>query len=305
MRYNKILLHALSLFIILGVTFVSAQQTTWVEKNGLLIIETESTRSPLGKWKKKTDNPNYTGSGHLEFTGNGINGGNADSPLTYKFKINKAGDYSLFIRARKRLEGAEPDKCNDGWVKMAGDFDAVSDGAPKDWLTGNTKMFGGPETGWGWALKLDKHEEKKLPKYKFKQGEVYTFTLSGRSIRWNTDRLVFAHSSIGDAEAKKTSHLESDTLGSTPIVNNQSATKNINSQSHISYINGSLKLNNMLAGTYPVRIALLNGKIVLAKTIHVSTGTFHLDLSSLTNGVYIAGIKGNGVSEEKVITVNK
>ena len=89
MRHKKLLLSVFCLCISLLALSLYAQQTTWVEKDGYVIVESESTRSTLGKWAKRTDNPNYTGTCHLEFTGNGINGGDPNSPLHYKFKINK------------------------------------------------------------------------------------------------------------------------------------------------------------------------------------------------------------------------
>jgi hypothetical protein len=99
--------------------------TVYQEDGGLVIMEMENTSSPLGQWIEiNPGEPNYvsgaTGTGHLEFTGNGINGGNPNSPLTYTFQINLAGNYHLNLRARKRLDGEASDKCNDCYVKMAG-----------------------------------------------------------------------------------------------------------------------------------------------------------------------------------------
>ena len=66
------------------------------ESDGLVVMEMENTGSPLGLWIKiNPGDANYvsgaTGSGHLEFTGNTINGGDPESPLTYQFKINQGG----------------------------------------------------------------------------------------------------------------------------------------------------------------------------------------------------------------------
>lgn len=179
----------------------------YAEVDGVVMMEAENTDSPLGEWIVKTDNPGFTGSGHLEFTGNGINGGPATSPLTYTFTVSSEGYYRLHMRVRKRLEGAEPDKSNDGYVKLAGDFDAGqnagnnhNDDAPESMLRQNTKFFGGPANGWGWASKLDAggHNNKRNPIYYLKAGETYTLTLSGRSIRWNVDRIVFAKLSVAN-----------------------------------------------------------------------------------------------------------
>ncbi|AXT58947.1 DUF5060 domain-containing protein [Aquimarina sp. AD10] len=183
---------------------------TYEEKDGLVVMEAENTNSTLGLWKKKTNNPGFSGSGHLEFTGNGSNGGPPSSPLTYTFKINKAGFYRLYIRARKRLDGQPQDKNNDGYVKMSGDFDPGpnsgnnhNDDAPESLLRKDTKFFGGPATGWGWAEQLDAGGEtnKRNAVYKFKAGKTYTLTLSGRSIKWNVDRILLRHSSVNNTTA--------------------------------------------------------------------------------------------------------
>ena len=170
------------------------------EQNGLIIMEAENTDSPLDKWIKKTDVNGYTGSGHLEFTGNNQSSGPATSPLTYTFKVNTAGTYRLIIKSRKRLAGAEPDKSNDSYVKLAGDFNASPNAcnnhncdAQKADLTSNTKFFGGNADNWGWAQQLDLggHNNKRNAIYQLKAGKTYTLTVSGRSKNYNFDKIVF------------------------------------------------------------------------------------------------------------------
>lgn len=175
---------------------------TFLEKEGILIMEAEDTQSPLGLWVLKQDVENYLGKGHIEFTGNGPNGGDPSSPLTYSFKIQKEGYYRMIIRARKRLEGHPPDKNNDGYVRISGNFeegpqagDNHQDDAPLSALKKDTKLYGGEADQWGYALELDLggHDNKRNPIYKFKAGETYILTLSGRSINWNVDRIIFFH----------------------------------------------------------------------------------------------------------------
>jgi hypothetical protein len=175
--------------------FTGAETLDTAYNNGIIIIEAESTASELGKWKlvKKGDE-NYVdganGSTHIEFTGNGINGGAADSPLKYEFVAPADGVYQLLIRCRKRLEGTPGDKCNDGWIKLEGIFESGND-IPTNDLKNNEKFFGGNADTWGWGSQLDwKGHIKRDALYKLKKGEKYTITMSGRSIRWNVDNLV-------------------------------------------------------------------------------------------------------------------
>ena len=55
----------------------------------------------------------------------------------------------------------------------------------------NTKMFGGSPTGWGFARKLDgngAHLEDAI--YNLQAGETYQLSISGRSTRFNLDRII-------------------------------------------------------------------------------------------------------------------
>lgn len=180
------------------------------EKNGLIVMEMEATDSELGNWilvKPGTEGSpqGATGAGHLEFKGS-KQWGKADSPLTYRFKVHKAGKYRLQFRAHKRLEGEEGDKCNDCFVRMEGDFTAGDDEVPLKVLQTDVKLFGGSADDWGTAQTLDIHLKKfqfdskrrslKKPAfYEFKEGEVYALIVSGRSQRFNLDRIVISHES--------------------------------------------------------------------------------------------------------------
>jgi gliding motility-associated-like protein len=167
---------------------------TYNEQDGLVIMEMENTASDLDLWVKKTNMADYKGTGHLEFTGNKITNGPPTSPLEYKFKINTAGEYRLFLRAHKRLETDREDLSNDCFVRVAGDYTAGNEtnDAPLDALRKDTKLFGGEKDAWGLAIKLDLPGGiKKDAIYTFKAGETYTLTISGRSKNFNIDRIMF------------------------------------------------------------------------------------------------------------------
>lgn len=177
-------------------------------QDGLVIMEVESTRSSKGKWKEMKSIPGYTGACHFEFTGNKPAMGPPKNPLKYEFTVDKEGVYHLMIRAHKRLAGEEKDKCNDCYVRLEGDFESAGK-TPKDILEEDTKLYGGSADGWGWTDKLDVKHKKWPAVYKLKAGEEYTLIISGRSQRFNMDRIIFKHKSVKDGKAKDPKQPES------------------------------------------------------------------------------------------------
>ena len=184
-----------AVFMLLSKTISS--QKVYEEEDGIVMMEAEHTLSPLDLWMSSTHFKGYSGAGHLEFTGNTPYGdGASKSPLSYTFKINTSGDYGLFIRGRSRLLAEERhDLCNDVWIRLEGDFE-IGTGGPSDidWLTNETKLFvgRGGNGDWGWGHRLDRKHVQPEAIYKFKKGQTYTLYISGRSTRFNMDRIVFA-----------------------------------------------------------------------------------------------------------------
>ena len=196
------------LLIAVFCVFSSFAAPLFEAENGLLIIEAESTKSSKGQWDKENSIPGFTGECHLEFTGNRPASGPAQNPLDYSFTVVKDGTYRLLIRAYKRLEGEPNDRCNDCYVRLEGDFDTGGK-VPLEMLKSDTKLYGGSSTEWGWTAQLDKHHKKFPPLYKLQAGKKYTLTVSGRSQRFNMDRIVFVHNSVSEKKAKDPSQPES------------------------------------------------------------------------------------------------
>jgi hypothetical protein len=205
------------------------------ESGGIVVMEAERTPSSLGtggnRWERyEPGDTNYvegaTNGAHIEFQGNSSNGGPPTTPLTYKFKIHEAGYYHLHLRARARLDGAESDKNNDCYVKVTGDPYGPGPNAGNDHLddatlallTSDTKMYGASPTTWGWANELDAggNTNKRFPVYNFQAGGTYTLTISGRSIKYNIDRIVFRKSTISASSARSASIPESSTVAGGP-----------------------------------------------------------------------------------------
>lgn len=178
-------------------------------KEGLVIMEVESTKSSKGDWKKKETVVGFTGECHFEFTGNQPANGPASDPLEYTFTVDKDGIYNLMIRCHKRLDGEEADKCNDCYVRLEGDFESGGNTELKI-LKSDTKLYGGSAKGWGWTAKLDTNHKKWPAVYTLKAGETYTLTISGRSQRFNMDRIVFRHDDVKDGTAQDPMQPESN-----------------------------------------------------------------------------------------------
>jgi hypothetical protein len=165
-----------------------------------VLLEAESTTSPLGEWKViSLGDENYvenaSGWKFIEFQGNEGDKGEPHSPLKYNFIAPKSGNYRLLMMTSKRLEGARGDWCNDGFVKMDGDFTSETNLTKEEledyikyFQEGSTKT---PELSWHWGFRGEKgrHVFHNLV-YGLKEGKEYTLTLAGRSQRFSVDYLI-------------------------------------------------------------------------------------------------------------------
>ncbi|MCG8698371.1 MAG: T9SS type A sorting domain-containing protein, partial [Bacteroidales bacterium] len=264
---------------------------TYTEIGGLVVMEAENTKSALGQWKRVSSVNGYSGTGHIEFTGNKPSSGPAKSPLTYTFTINQGGDYRLLLRAHKRLAGAASDHCNDAYIKMAGDFTAGKGGAAVNILKSNTKFFGGAAGGWGWAQQLDVNHKKYAAIYKFKAGKTYTLTISGRSQRFNIDRILFYKTSIPMDQAKAASKETKDCRKSQ--FEQESLANSLNVYPNPASHTVNLDVN----GTTDVKIFNMQGKLVYSKVLNSSAT---ISTSELGNaGLYF--IKANNQSYKLIV----
>lgn len=182
-------------------------QKVYEESGGLVMMEAENTFSPLDLWANSTTFPSFSGTGHIEFTGGVTSGtGLPKSPLIYKFKINTAGDYALNIRGRSRLlSGEATDIANDAWIKVEGDYTVGTGGPPNiSWMNQDTKVFvgRGGNGDWGWGTNYDINHVQPKAIFNFKAGQVYTLTMSGRSQRFNVDRILLVSTAISVTTAR-------------------------------------------------------------------------------------------------------
>lgn len=203
----KIFHKGLILFAILLNSIFGFSQKVYEESDGLVMMEAENTLTELHLWTSSTYFQAFSGSGHIEFTGGVVSGaGSPLSPLVYKFKINKAGDYALNIRGRSRLlEGEAKDLANDAWFKVDGDY-GIGAGGPPDisFMNQYTKLFvgRGGNGDWGWGTQYDINHVQPHAIFNFKAGETYTLTMAGRSQRFNVDRILFINTTYPIEEAR-------------------------------------------------------------------------------------------------------
>lgn len=200
---------------------ISVTCTEYEEVDGIVVMEAENTDFSNTKWESRNSSPplyngsnSFTGTGYLEYRGDNAFREPDDNALEYTFKINNAGTYFLLIRGFKNhnQEGSnvpfEEDLNNDCWVKMSGDFDAVSrssnikrfssdnengteyPGASKEVLESYTKLFMS-FSDWYSTRFLEYGDPivKVEPMYNFKAGEEYTLSIKGRSFQYDIDRI--------------------------------------------------------------------------------------------------------------------
>lgn len=306
MRNSSVL--AFIITVILSISIFS--QTIYKEAGGVLVMEMENSKSPLGKWVKKSNGSGWSGSGMLEFTGNDHNGAGSDrDPQKFHFKITKAGTYGIHPHAFNRLDGQPADKCNDAFVKVTGDYTSGASNVPLSALQKDTKLYSSNGGNvWSWGFQLDGNgADHVAAKYNLKSGEEYALTISGRSIRFQIDRILFAHNDANLNQAKNAK--ESDTVVTTAISHNTLYNKNIKDGSPISCAKGIVHFTDMQSGTYSVFLTTLSGKTVSQMPLHIaeksSTTAVSLNIDHIVNGVYITRVVGKGVCEKKVIYLHK
>ncbi len=195
-------------FALAWLVFITAAWAApYEEKDGLVVMEAEFTKSNPGRWQGKTAIEGFTGKGYIEFTGNGTAGGAAKSPLVYIFKVNKPGLYFLHLRASREDHGQPNDHSNDCYVRVDGNYgagpnpgDKHGDNAPLSVLKKDTKFFGGSVGNFNWVsgchLDLGGHDNKRVAVYDFKAGQTYRLVVSGRSQHYALDRIVFRHTDV-------------------------------------------------------------------------------------------------------------
>jgi hypothetical protein len=165
----------------------------------LIIIEAEKF-SLKGDWKTIKD-PSASGGKYIVFVGSNLyKAPNHDNTITYKFKIDTPGNYTVKWFMRQPLGERGTDKGNDAWIYLSD-----NKGFAEDTVLEHYEKFYGRSTD-DFVLNgtAEVHDlGHKWLTAKFSKPGKYAINLSGRSSKLQIDRIIlFKDMSIDEAEKK-------------------------------------------------------------------------------------------------------
>lgn len=172
-------------------TTAMAAEKPFREAGGLVAIEAESA-TPKPGWTGSAEGVGHTGSGFIEWKAGDASkrtAGAGQGVLTFPVAIVTGGRYRLQIRSRP----AERTEHNDVWVRIRGAIkvEAVrADGSDvRDLGEAWTKSYNNAAGTWSWNTHTVDHDPHAFF-IEAKAGTVILVELSGRSTRFQIDRLV-------------------------------------------------------------------------------------------------------------------
>ncbi|WP_082795807.1 sugar-binding protein [Flammeovirga sp. SJP92] len=157
------------------------------EVNGLLIFEAE--RFPLvGHWKIGTDHEKASGGKYIYYGGpNSYQSVPNGQTISYTFKINNPGSYTVKWTMRQPEGERGGDLGNDAWIY----FDDDIGRAKQEPLTHFEKFVGRSTDDFTLNGQLDLHNEgQPWMSVVFPEAGEYTVNLSGRSSHFQVDRII-------------------------------------------------------------------------------------------------------------------
>ncbi|WP_299461679.1 hypothetical protein [uncultured Microscilla sp.] len=206
----------------LGAPCQDSTKFIFEEKNGLLIIESESM--PLGEgWQLETSSTDFTGKGYTQWHGKSEYSTPGKGLITYKIRVNTPGTYRVQWRSRIN-EGTDHTEANDAWLRMANasDFFAMKDnhklyprgsgktpnpeGAGKE---GWFKVYMNQTNQWSWRSYTNDHNAYAVYATFLVAGD-YTIEVSGRSKGYAIDRIaLYKEDTVQEATATDPNQAES------------------------------------------------------------------------------------------------
>lgn len=200
----------------------------FIEENGLVVIEMESTDNLPGSWQNAAtstspniSNPgNATGGDFIVWEGPQFLNQTGNSTISYPVQITTTGVYQFKWRSQVG-NGTSSTDHNDTWLKIEGDAFYGQKGSngsivcPKGFngstndCTGNVpqgsggngwfKVFSSGSTNWTWSTLTSDNDGHQIYA-RFDTPGTYNILISVRSSNHALDRMVMAHSSFGGNE---------------------------------------------------------------------------------------------------------
>lgn len=204
----------LPIALLLSATQLAANETIFLEENGLVVMDVESVTAAPG-WAVKTEIAGYKGSSYFEWEGpdyfHPASAGNGT--VTYHFRITTPGNYEMRWRNRIAV-GDNATEHNDSWLRFPTGTN-IPDQHP---LSGWTKGFMNGLNAWTWSVATVDHVNEPIRQY-FDAGD-HTFEISGRSAGHAIDRIVlFQYETIAFGHGKFEGYTESSKINADPNPN--------------------------------------------------------------------------------------
>ncbi|NME71737.1 T9SS type A sorting domain-containing protein [Flammeovirga aprica] len=269
------------------------------EVNGLLIFEAE--RFPLvGHWKIGTDTEKASGGKYLYYGGpNSYQKVPNGQTISYTFKINNPGGYTVKWTMRQPEGERGGDLGNDAWIY----FDDDIGRAKQEALTHFEKFVGRSTDDFTLNGQLDLHNNgQPWMSVVFPEAGEYTINLSGRSSHFQVDRIILYKGMKLDEVAEKIAEIKETmncNIAGIPGDDNDDKEEPILSitpslPSLILYPNptsGMLQISGLISEAKSVSVLNMIGQIQLHKK--VNSNQINLDVSALSVGTYILKLETN------------
>ncbi|MEO0470295.1 MAG: T9SS type A sorting domain-containing protein [Bacteroidota bacterium] len=280
---------------------------TFVEQNGLLVIEAESAPK-YGSWLADSAISGYTGAHYLRYSGADRFSTPGLSRLLYRLNITKTGTYRFQWRSRISI-GSDNTEHNDSWLRMATEhshFFAQKSGStlyphgsgmsPNPAGSGKEgwfKVYQNVLGDWTWNTSTSDHDPHNIF-MEFDSVGVYVLEVSCRSNGHAIDRMVLYHEDVDPNLALDLDRPESPKSIVTSL---SSELDEVQLKLHVSGEFLWINLPKQLKGQkLDLLITDLSGRLLLGQTSHLSTSErIRLPIQRLSQGLYVLTLKNQSV----------